>query len=194
VADARAFQAGLAASGSALLEWLERTRGGAVLSHSGGLLDAVAANHWSLAEQLAKRLESAAWARDAEYEEDFLHFSLLLSTLLRKDAGRDERGKLLARAAELEGDAVDWRFPLWSALDARDAPKFEEALEGLLLQARSDFELLRARDAAPPEELATLACLSVEGIALWRLGARAGLALQPDYLFVPSLALEIPAR
>jgi hypothetical protein len=64
----------------------------------------------------------------------------------------------------------------------------------LLLQTRSDFELLRKKDAAPPEDLATLACVSVEGIVLWRLGARAGLALQPDYLFVPSLALEIPAR
>jgi hypothetical protein len=194
VADARAFQAGLAASGGALLEWLDRTRGSAVLSHCGALLDALAANHWSLAEQLAARLDGTPWSRDAEYEEDFLHFSLLLSTLLRKDAGREERSKLLGRAADLEGDAIDWRFPLWSALDAGDAAKFEEALEGLMLQARNDFELLRAKDAAPPEELATLACLSIEGIALWRLGTRAGLALQPDYLFVPSLALESPPR
>jgi len=193
-ADARAFQAGLAASGSALLEWLDRKRDGVVLSQCGGLIDALAANQWTLAEQLAGRLANLPWSRSDEYEEDFLHFSLLLSTLLRKDAGRDERSKLLERAAELEGDVVDWRFPLWSALDARNAANFDEGLEGLLLQARNDFELLRKKDAAPPEDLATLACVSVEGVALWRLGARAGLALQPDYLFVPSLALEIPAR
>lgn len=194
-ADTEQFQSTLASSGRDFLAWLDQNTGGqVVLSQCDALLDTIAANHWSLACSLAQRLWPATWSQEREYEEDYLSFSLLQANLVEDLCTQEDRAALLERYGELEGDEIDWRLNLWRAMYRRDGDEFERALEGLLLQAREDFDYLRSKDALLPEELETLGNVSIEGIAMWRLGNKAGFALQSDYLFVPSLALNIPAR
>jgi hypothetical protein len=166
---------------------------GLVLSRCTGLFDALAVADWDAARALAVALAGLEWQPNAEYEESYLYTKVIVSRLAAGEAGAAERSSLLERYRELESDAVDWRLELLTALEARTAPEFEAALEGLMLAERDDFEYLRDKDALPEAELATLGCVSIEGIALWRLGARAGFELQDDYLFIPSLALDAAA-
>ncbi|HEU4618867.1 MAG TPA: Imm49 family immunity protein [Gammaproteobacteria bacterium] len=195
-ADSAPFRSDLAASARGLKTWLERAgsngRDGLGLSRCAGFFDAIAAEEWGLAADLARALAHAAWDPEGEYEEDYLYTKLLMSRVGAGDAENDARAALLARYRELEGDEVDWRLELCTALEEGNELAFEEALEGLMLAERDEMEYLRAKEALLPEELATLGCVSIEGIALHRLGTRAGFRLQRDYLFIPSLALDPP--
>ena len=190
-ADAATFRERLCDSARAWCDALEvRGTGGVAASTCAGLFDALAVAEWTLARRIGTALRSAVWEASAEYEEAFLYTQLIASRLAAGEDGAAERAALLERYRQLEGDAVDWRLELAAALEQRDAAAFEEALEGLMLAERDRYAYLREKDAVPPEELATLGCVSVEGVALWRLGRRAGFALQDDYLFVPSLVLD----
>lgn len=190
-ADTETFRARLA-HGVRIWRNVVEARGaaGMVLSRCTALFDALAVADWHAARALAAALEALEWQPNAEYEESYLYTKAIVSRLVAGEAGAAERGTLLERYRELESDAIDWRLELLGALETRSAPEFEAALEGLMLAERDDFDYLRDKDALPAAELATLGCVSIEGIALWRLGARAGFALQDDYLFIPSLALE----
>jgi hypothetical protein len=190
-ADVATFRARLGDSARAWRDALE-TRGpaGIAAGKCSGPFDALAIGDWDTARRIAVALRPAAWQPDAEYEESWLHAQLVASRLASGESGNDERRALLARYRALESDAVDWRLEIATALEDRDGAAFETALEGLMLAERDDYDYLREKDALPPEELATLACVSIEGIALARLGRRAGFALQDDYLFIPSLVLD----
>jgi hypothetical protein len=189
-ADIDTFRMRLADSARTWCDALERVAVPGAASKCSGLFDALAVDDWETARRIATALRGVAWRPEAEYEEGWLYTQVLASRLASGEDGAEDRRALLERYRELEGDAVDWRLEIAAALEQRDGAAFEAALEGLMLAERDDYAYLRERDALPPEELATLACVSVEGIALWRLGRRAGFALQEDYLFVPSLALQ----
>jgi hypothetical protein len=159
------------------------------LCQCAGFVDALAASEWGGAKTLARALQEIEWQPEMEYEEDFLYMKMLMSWTERGDEGQVEREALLQRYRELEGDQIDWRLELCTALEVRNAEDFEAALENLMLAERDRYEHLRGADAIPADELATLACVSIEGVALRRLGDRMSFRLQSDYLFIPSLAL-----
>lgn len=74
------------------------------------------------------------------------------------------------------------------ALVTRQQDDFNAALEALLTEHESRHEA-RARAMSAQDECSlTDCCVSVDGLALLRLAERRALAVQPDYIFLPSLA------
>lgn len=192
-ADSAEFRRSLLASGRRLGAWLER-RGehGLALSRCTGWFDAVAADDWDGARKVARSLQRIEHDGAAEYEESYCYTRLLVSRLAADGVHDSERMAILARYRALEGDEPDWRLELVTALENADQTEYEHALEELMLAERDRFDDLRAQDALPPDELDTLGYVSIEGVALWRLGLRAGFALQSDYLFIPGSVLDAP--
>jgi hypothetical protein len=193
-ADGATFRQCLQRSGEArrrLLQWATGARRPfnrfTATSHLGPLCDALTAGADALARDIA-RLSTDTPVKGYEDEEDFLYARLLGLLTLDADKVPGKAEPLLdGLERALEGQEGP-RLAMGRALVARRQDAFDAALEALLTEHESRYEA-RAR-AMSVEDECSLAerYVSVEGLALLRLAERRGLAVQPDYIFLPSLA------
>ncbi|RKH10865.1 hypothetical protein D7V97_12635 [Corallococcus sp. CA053C] len=148
--------------------------------------DAFAAEDFQGAEEIARR-SRRTWARGKEYEEDFLFVEFCMQHACL-GASRSTLEALLERYEKALEGSEDFRLEVCKALlDARE-DAFNAALEQYL-DARSDaWAESEDNGSVAPEALVTEGRFSVEGLSLVRMAERQGLATEPDYLHIPSLA------
>jgi hypothetical protein len=193
-ADGVAFRLSLQRSGEArrrLLQWATGVRWPfnrfTATGHCGPLCDALSAGADALARDIA-RLSSDTPVKEYEHEEDFLYGRLLGLLALDADTAPGRVEPVLdALERALEGQEAP-RLAMARALVIREQDAFNAALDALLTEHESRHDA-RARAMSLEDECAlTERYVSVEGLALLRLAERRGLAVQADYLFLPSLA------
>ncbi len=128
------------------------------------------------------------WNRDEEYEEDFLYVAFLMGRLF-PDRERAAAGILAEYERVLDG-AEDARFTICRSLLTSSGKDFEEGLQALLVDRREYYRDGIKREDILEEEWATEGQLFVEGVALVRLAMTAGLDVQRNFLFIPSLVFK----
>lgn len=139
-------------------------------SRCSGFFCAVAAGDLQLAAELGA-LSPPAWMPDGEYEDDFAWARYLHLLVAGADAAA--RAPLLAQMAAAQGKASP-RLAIGEAFQAGDADAFEAAFTDLAAERnqRVDDDLPLFRD---DPSYAPRAAIFVEGLALLRLAASAGL-------------------
>lgn len=153
-----------------------------------GLLAACAAEDYALARSIAA-LSPGGFRPGHEYEDDFCYAQVLHGLL----APQPDPVALAALCARWQGalkGAPGGRLEVMQALVARDAAAFELAFDALLDEraAQIDRNIARGQLEEPPVVADRL--VFVEGLALLRIARRLGVALQQDYRYCPSLALQ----
>jgi hypothetical protein len=158
------------------------------------LLAALAAGDFALASAIAASARDTRDEAAREYEDEFLMarvFQFLAAP--RPDATDIE--PLLVRLDELDPAAYGDRTAAIRALLAADAPGFEAAITGAALQYELATEERAKSFATPVTTFAPHRFLWLEGLALLRIGERAGLKVDGDLKFCPRLArLPMTAR
>jgi hypothetical protein len=156
-------------------------------SLSGPYFDAVAANQWELAQQIAE-LSPTSWWEGEEYEDDFAYARAMHLLGARKHLDRAALGRALEQMARALEGAESPRFEIARALASKDQKTFDGAFEALLDKHEQTYI---------EEERSTLALeitfepnrrLTVEGLAILRMAESFGLKTQPEYRFCPRLA------
>jgi len=184
--DARAFSRSLQVSGRAFAHFLPQIPAEQrITSRAAPFLDALACGDGDGAAAIARGL-TAPWARDAEYEEDFLFFRFLFA-LLGGPAGEEGAPALLATYEKVIEGADDARLDAAWALLKRDSDGFEQALGRLIARHRSYYSRMAAEAALPETDLLSEGKIFVEGLALVRLAENRGLMLSDHYPLIPSL-------
>lgn len=181
----------LCRSGRALLYLLSQT--GETAPGTGQLspfFDAVAAADWDCARDIAERAPRV-WRPGEEYEDDFLYIHFLMRHVILGAPASESEGVLTRWASVLDG-AEDLRFDVARALFARSGSELDAALHTLLEAEQLKSRRLSRAGALGQEIVATLAHVSVEGLALVRLAQSLGLATASHYPGVPTLALQRP--
>ena len=169
--------------GRAYLSWLRRAAYAEQETGNGWpFFDAVAAGDGAAATEIA-RLARADHHPGREYEDDFLYIHFLMS-LFYLSVDEDRCQQILDRYEQVLDGADDFRFEISMGLLDRDSARFEEGLRLLLEHHEAYF--LKMNEMMPPEKLETEGKICVEGLALVLLAEKRGLAVQDDYLFVPS--------
>jgi hypothetical protein len=193
-ADGATFRERLARSGQArlrLLQWAVGARRPfnrfTATGHYGPLCDALASGDDALARDIA-RLSADTLVKGYEFEEDFL-YARLLGLLATGDDALPSRAQPLLEALERLVEDSDFpRLAMCRALLAREQEGFDSALQALLEERDGQFQAKARAFTSRDEEADTEPFIFVEGLALLRLAERRGLAVQTDYLFLPSLA------
>ena len=154
-------------------------------------LDAVAANQFTLASQIAD-LSTDAWLEGYEYEDDFAYAAFLHEFILFNATSRDKLQGILDRFERaLEGNA-DPRFELCKALLSANEIQFEEAYYDLLNEHDN-----RMSEIADPKLDSSLAkeytfepnrWIFVEGLAMLRIADKLELHTEREYKYCPSIA------
>lgn len=152
------------------------------------LFDAIGCGEEKAVAQFG-RLVDTPWASDREYEEDYLFTLFCLVTSLRgTDASRTT--DVLDRYRSVAAEVQDVRYDLCAALYERDASTYDSALEEYLMLQRVRFIALASTGRMQQEKVQTEAKVSVEGLALVRMGAREGLELSSNYPLVADLMVR----
>jgi hypothetical protein len=145
------------------------------------------------AGDLERAASIAALSRDdrdeaaREYEDEFLWArALQLLAAPRPDAASIE--PLLARLVELDPAAYGDRAATVRALLAGDAAAFEEAIAGAALVYAQATEERAKSFTTPVTTFAPHRFVWLEGLALLRLGERAGLRVERELRYCPRLA------
>ncbi len=196
--NADRFQHNLIRSARLRLAFLQRCAAeGAADAHDfvAGILeplhDAMAAGDWPLAQALT-RATPAEYRPGHEYEDDHWH-ALVLRSLLAEPADPAAQQDALERLARALDDPEHHRVAVLRALATKDAAAFDGAFELLLDLRESEIaEEVQRGGLASPSTLARRHVF-VEGLALLRLAARAGIATAADYRLCPALA-RVPMR
>jgi hypothetical protein len=153
-----------------------------------GFLAACAAEEFILARSIAA-LSPGAWRSGHEYEDDFCYAQTLFNLI---SANRDDVAiAALCKRWELAlGGAPGARLAVVRACLQRDVQAFDEAFNDLLDEraAKIGQDIARGQLEEPPVIAERL--VYIEGLALLRIAARLGIALQPDYRYCPSLVLQ----
>lgn len=153
-----------------------------------GFLAACAADDFSLARSIAA-LSPGAWRQGHEYEDDFCYAQTLFNLIA---AQRDDVAiAALCKRWELAlGGAPGARLALVRACLQRDPLAFDQAFNDLLDERsiRISKDIARGQLEEPP--VIAERQIYIEGLALLRIAGRLGIALQPDYRYCPSLALQ----
>lgn len=153
------------------------------------LLDAVAAEQWTLAAEVATR-SARQWQRGEEYEDDFAWAAVLQALVLPEPSGRASLAERLERLQAVGAETQGPQLALASALQAGDGRGFHQAFEA----AHAAYEEVTERHARmntlPRRSFLPRRYLWMEGLALLRLAERAGLPPPGSYLrYCPRLAL-----
>ncbi|TQF09800.1 hypothetical protein FJV41_42795 [Myxococcus llanfairpwllgwyngyllgogerychwyrndrobwllllantysiliogogogochensis] len=185
--DAEALHACLYKSGRAYLSLMEKVPESQwVTSRSAPFFDALAAQDLDGAREIARRARRT-WQQGMEYKEDFLYVHFLMSRFFLGET--DARlVELLADYEQVLQGSEDLRLPLCHALLKGDGEEVARALETFLVAERARQDRLLQREKISEERWATVAQVSVEGLALMTLAEHAGLPLVGEFPFVPSLA------
>jgi hypothetical protein len=183
--DAVRMNEALSSSARAFLHWVLRGNE-APAGRAKPFYDAVAAGDADAARELAQSV-LGDWRRDSELEDDFL-FTRFLMQRFFLGAPASEVSRTITRWETLLDGEPDARFEMCHALLEADADLFDDALRRWLSEVEDDWAGRIEADALLPETLATECRLSVEGIALLRVAAMAGLRLEQNYPMVPDIA------
>lgn len=152
------------------------------------LLAALAAGHFELADALASA-PTAERLEGVEYEDEFLWASILRYLAREMPPGASTVKSLLTQLRKVNKKEYGHRCDLVLALLGGERYGFATAFE----KARLEYELVTDKRAAsfttPFTTFTPHRFLWLEGLALLRLGARAGFVLEDaDYRFCPPLA------
>jgi hypothetical protein len=190
-ATSRTFHQRLHQSGRAFAHFLSRAEEARQrTSRALPFFDAIACGDLEGAGLIARDARHT-WAQGEEYEEDFLFVEFLMQHFFLRASSEDCQA-LLKRYAKALQDAEDIRLEICRALLEKDEQAFGKSLEQFLLEREDYYELLAEQESVEDEERFTEGLLSVEGLALVRLGESQGLATEEDYLHIPSIAREPP--
>lgn len=152
------------------------------------LLGAVAAGHWELARRIVQD-SATQWQPEAdEYEDDFDWAVLLRELIAPREEGPERTDALVARLERSGAETYPERLALVEALRQRDAHAFFEAFEATRLAHGQQTERLANSFTTDVERFAPYRYVWFEGLALLRLGERAGLQSHDRYLYCPPLA------
>ena len=154
-------------------------------------LDAVAANQFTLAGQIAD-LSTDEWQEGYEYEDDFAYAAFLHEFIPLKERSQGKLQDILDRwEAVVEGNA-DTRLDLCRALLSANEIRFEEAYYDLLNEHDD-----RMSEIADPKLDSSLAkeytfepnrWIFVEGLAMLRIADKLALHTEREYKYCPSIA------
>jgi hypothetical protein len=153
------------------------------------LLDAVVAEQWPLAAELAAH-SAQQWQQGEEYEDDFAWAAVLQALVLPEDTRRALLAERLERLEAVGAETQASKLAAARALLAGDGAGFHRALEA----AHAAYEEVTERHAKqgtlPRRGFLPHRHLWMEGLALLRLAERAGLPPPGAYLrYCPRLAL-----
>ena len=160
--------------------------------HSLPFFDAITARDLVAAREIALH-SRRSWAQGVEYEEDFLFVEFLMQHFFLNMKEEDCRELLQRYETALQG-SEDFRLDVCKALLDADEASFGTALTRFLAGRGEHIEEVREAGYMEDDLHATEGQLSVEGLALVMLAEQKGLATEEDYLHVPSIAREPPAR
>lgn len=181
------FYGELFKSGRAYLHYIQRAGSDSVVTGKAApFFDAVACDDMSGAADIARNVDSS-WSEGEEYEEDFLYVRFLME----KFCLATEQGILEARLARYEevlDGQPDPRLDLCKGILAADGAAFEQALLALLSDEQARMERLVAEEKLDPDDSSTIARVSIEGLALVRLGQQVGLEAPSACPLVPEVA------
>lgn len=162
-----------------------------VTSLGGCLWDAIAAEYWDAATQIAT-LSRMTHHAAREHEDDFLYVAFLMQRYLLApgddadlEAHEQQQQQRLDRWEEVLEGGLDPRLDLCHALRDQDHEAFAEAIVTTAEARTEDLQRRHAKGALTNEELAWLLPIWPEGLALLRLAEREGLAT--DGLEVPGV-------
>ena len=188
-AETNLLQQDLQRSGSAFAAYLAREGGaGNVVSKAAPFFDAVASADTQAAVRIS-RLSALTPSLDYEYEDDFLYIRILMGRFF---LGFDdvELSAMLKRYEELLDGSEDPKYTICESFLKARPEQFGEAFEQLITTRDEHYTAGVEAEEIIEEEWATEGKIFVEGIALVRLAVSAGVPVQKDYLFVPSLAVR----
>jgi len=144
-------------------------------SASKPLLGAMAADHWPLAQGVA-RLSATAFQPGEEYEDD-CDWAVLLAQTVAAGGDAAATAPYAERLLRSGPDTYAGRLAVLEAIRARDGRRFAEVFGLAALAAAEETERIVGMAAIPVTELAPYRWIWLEGLALLRLAARAGLAV-----------------
>ncbi|NVJ05753.1 immunity 49 family protein [Myxococcus sp. AM001] len=178
-------------SGRAFLHYLKQAEKRELrTSRALPFFDAIGAGDFVGAAEIARHVRRS-WARDEEYEEDFLFVEFLMQQFF---LGADDASceALLDRYERALQGAEDIRLELCQALFLAREDEFTFALNRFLADRDEHLRTVAEGQHVAPELLATEWNFSVEGLALLRLAERKRLLTEVEHLHVPSIARELP--
>lgn len=152
-----------------------------VTSIGGCFWDAVAAQYWDAAREIAT-LSRMSHNAKREHEDDYLYVAFLMQRYFL-EAPADVQDALLDRWLVVLDGALDPCRDLCQALRDGDAAAFEEAIVATSAKREADLQRGKKRHQLRDEDLAWMLPVWPEGLALLRLAERDGMAL--DGLVVP---------
>jgi hypothetical protein len=154
---------------------------------SAPFFDAIACGDMSAATRISNASRHG-WNREEEYEDDFLYVAFLMARFF-PNGERAATGVLGEYERVLEG-APDARFTVCTSLQNGDGKGFEDGLQELLVNRREYYREGVRREEILEEDWATEGQLFVEGVALVRLATIAGLDVQRNFMYIPSLIFK----
>ncbi|MFP2907953.1 hypothetical protein ACLESD_23460 [Pyxidicoccus sp. 3LFB2] len=152
------------------------------------LLGAVAAGHWELARRIAQDSATERQPEADEYEDEFDWAVLLRELIAPREEGPERTDALVASLERSGAETCAERLELVYALRQRDAPAFFKAFEATRLAHGQQTEKLANSFTTDVERFAPHRYVWFEGLALLRLGERAGFESPERYLYCPPLA------
>jgi hypothetical protein len=186
--DPAALHQDLQRSGAAFAHFLRgASDADKVTSRADAFFDAIASGDRAIATTIAM-LASTKPKLDAELLDDFHYVRLLMSRFFG-NASEAELARTLADfEAALEGTPTP-AFEVCKALLAADSDAFRQALGGLIAAHKAFYTKGVSTGRVSEEDWAINGCIFIEGLALVRLAAWAGMATEPEYPLIPSVAL-----
>ncbi len=202
-AEVDAFVDRLERSGTARLELLKFAADGAAcepptlaVTKSVGFPAALAAGNVELAAAIGRAMP-ATHDPEYEYEDDFLFIDLMR----RAAVGIADRSAWLPGAAQA---LARWTVVLkkrpsphrdvWQAMVDSDQAVFTKCFPALVDYRIAQLAQYRKQSAFAPKLFAAEGQVWIEGLALLELAGRLGLATEPDYPLLPSLARSQRSR
>lgn len=155
-------------------------------SRLNGFLAAVAAVDFLTARQIIS-LSPVTWLEGHEYEDDYC-FAQILHGLLAARADNERLQQLLDRFDRVLEGKPDARLELVKAIVARDQTAFDVALDGFIAARTAQLEEDEARHRIVEPVMMAERQIYIDGLALLQIAERLGFSLQPEYLYLPSLA------
>jgi hypothetical protein len=155
-------------------------------SRLGGFLAAVAAADYTTARQIIA-LSPVDWLKGHEYEDDYCYAQLLHGLLAVQPDSPRLQALLQQMDTALDG-REDARLILVKAIVARDQGAFAAAMDAFVAARTNHLDADEARHRIEEPVMLAERHVYVEGLAMLRIAERLGLAVQTDYLYLPSLA------
>ncbi len=157
-------------------------------SRSSGFYCAAACGDSRSAREIAQNSRDS-WNPDLEHEDDFV-FTRFLMDLFYLAASEQQLQNHVESLESITDGEFSSRLGICKAMLDKSADDFDDSF-GDFLTERSDFvSETWDEDHMLEEEWATDGQIYVEGIAIAKLASKLSIKTQPEFLFVPSMALE----